>query len=316
MLMLANMPLPGQVIRPAGSSNSLMWPLPGGPCGPGRRQRNGRGREQRLRLLQRFGGRATLCMASPCCALCLRWMPAAVRGKTKDGLVGNELRGKTVGLVGTGAIGARVAELFAAFGCRCLPQTTTAASPAPRSSPTCPWPSSSPGGYFKPSLPFERGHAGLIGAQALSRIKRGAILINAARGPVVDTAALAEALHSGQLGGAGIDVFETEPPLPTDHPPLLHTPTPSLPPCGLCHQRVHGKRADIVSAAWSSGCRASRSTRSPLSKSAGCQQTAARALHSGSGRAGGLFSAQHAAEDVSQAAAQRSRQNRPRSRHS
>ena len=60
---------------------------------------------------------------------------------------------------------------------------------------------------------------GLIGASEIGRMKPGALLINTARGAIVDTDSLVAALHSGQLGGAGIDVFATEP-IPADHPLL------------------------------------------------------------------------------------------------
>jgi len=60
---------------------------------------------------------------------------------------------------------------------------------------------------------------GLIGTRQLQMMKKGAILLNGARGAVLDTAALVEALHSGHLGGAGIDVYEQEP-VPPDHPLL------------------------------------------------------------------------------------------------
>ena len=66
----------------------------------------------------------------------------------------------------------------------------------------------------------------LIGAAELKRMKRDAILINTARGALVDGAALAEALRAGEIGGAGIDVLPVEPP-PADHP-LLAPDIPNL----------------------------------------------------------------------------------------
>ena len=62
---------------------------------------------------------------------------------------------------------------------------------------------------------------GLINAETLSYMKPTAILVNEARGPVVDSQALADALNNGKIAGAGIDVFEKEPPLDMNHP-LLH----------------------------------------------------------------------------------------------
>jgi D-3-phosphoglycerate dehydrogenase len=71
-------------------------------------------------------------------------------------------------------------------------------------------------------VPLTDQTRGLIDHTTLSKFKEGAILINTARGAVVDCAALARALHSGRLGGAGLDVFDPEP-LPADHP-LLTAP--------------------------------------------------------------------------------------------
>jgi glycerate dehydrogenase len=63
---------------------------------------------------------------------------------------------------------------------------------------------------------------GLINAERIARMKPGALLINTGRGPLVNEADLAAALHSGRLGGAGLDVLSLEPPEPSN--PLLHAP--------------------------------------------------------------------------------------------
>lgn len=144
-------------------------------------------------------------------------------GQTKDGLVGCELKGKTVGIVGTGAIGQRTAELCKAFGCTVLGNRRRVTGTEPdyiefvsldellsRSD------------IVSLHCPLNDSTRGLINADSIAKMKPGAILINAARGPVVDSQALADALNSGKLGGAGIDVFEIEPPLALDHP-LLHS---------------------------------------------------------------------------------------------
>ena len=87
---------------------------------------------------------------------------------------------------------------------------------------------------------------GLIGREAIARMKEGALLVNLARGPVVDTAALCAALHNGKLGGAGIDVFDTEPPLALDHP-LLHTPNTLVTPhVAFATEESMALRAEIV----------------------------------------------------------------------
>jgi phosphoglycerate dehydrogenase-like enzyme len=66
-------------------------------------------------------------------------------------------------------------------------------------------------------VPLTESTRGLIGAQELARMHSGAVIVNTSRGGIIDEAALGDALRSGAIGGAGIDVFEAEPP-PTDHP--------------------------------------------------------------------------------------------------
>lgn len=144
---------------------------------------------------------------------------AVRREGTKEGLIGFELEGKTFGIIGTGAIGLRVASIAQAFGCRVLAYSRTK-----KDVPGITYTdletllkSSDIVSLHTPLTPETRG---LIGEKELSSMKPSAILINTARGPVVDSAALADALNCGKIAGAGVDVFEMEPPVPADHPLL------------------------------------------------------------------------------------------------
>lgn len=131
----------------------------------------------------------------------------------QDGI--GELGGKTVGLIGYGSIPRLLAPVLAALGCRIL---YTARQDHPDAI-----------GERRPleallaeadiislHIPLTPETDRLIDAAALARMKRGAVLINTARGGLVDQPALTEALRSGHLGAAGLDVFATEPADPAD----------------------------------------------------------------------------------------------------
>lgn len=160
---------------------------------------------------------------------CIRRLPAldqAVRsaawrldGPTRD------LAGSTVGVVGLGAIGRAVTRRLRAFGCRVLAlepypdedfcaehgvELTDLQSMLPRID------------VLTLHAPANRSSRGLIGARELELLPSHAVLINTARGELVDQAALARALQDGQIAAAGLDVFESEPVPPSD--PILAAP--------------------------------------------------------------------------------------------
>ena len=168
-------------------------------------------------------------------------------GQTKVGLIGNELHGKTVGIVGTGAIGSRVAELFRAFGCRILASNDYSHKTSTEQITYLPLHEMLPQvDLISLHCPLNENTRGLIGKEELALLKPSSLVLNTARGPVVDTNALAEALNSHQIAGAGIDVFETEPPLALDHP-LLHTPNTIVTPhVAFATEESMVKRAKIV----------------------------------------------------------------------
>ncbi len=144
---------------------------------------------------------------------------------------GSELRGKTLGLVAVGQIGRRVAHLCKAFGmkvCGYDPGLTAKDIRAQGVRPVKLDALLAGSDYVSLHAPLTPATHHLIDRKAIAKMKKGAILINAARGPLVDENALARALKSGRLGGAALDVLEGEPPDPKspifDAPNILLTP--------------------------------------------------------------------------------------------
>jgi D-3-phosphoglycerate dehydrogenase len=142
-------------------------------------------------------------------------------------LTGLELGGKTLGLVGLGRIARRTAEIARqGFGMEVVgydpfvPSEAFAQTGIVRHGELASLIRAAD--VISVSVPYTPQTRGLIGAAELALCRPGALLINTARGGVVDETALAEALRAGPLGGAACDVFETEPP-PPDHP-LLRLP--------------------------------------------------------------------------------------------
>lgn len=142
----------------------------------------------------------------------------------KKKLEGRELFGKTLGLVGSGRIGAEVAKRAEAFGMRVIAYDPYLSPPTAEALGIRLVDRES---VFR-EADVVSVHAaltpetkGMIAAAEFAQMKRGAILVNCARGEIVQEAALADALRSGKLAGAAIDVFETEPPVGS---PLLTAP--------------------------------------------------------------------------------------------
>ena len=177
----------------------------------------------------------------PCDARCRR-------AETKDGLVGFELFGKTFGVVGTGAIGARVAKIAAAFGCKVLAYSRTAKQELVDAGVQYVSLDEllAQSDFVSLHVPLTDATRGLINAEAIAKMKQGAVLLNTARGPVVDSAALAAALNAGKLAGAGIDVFEGEPPIAKDHPLCSAKNTVLTPHVAFASREALETRADIV----------------------------------------------------------------------
>jgi D-lactate dehydrogenase len=130
-----------------------------------------------------------------------------------NGLVGFDMHGKTVGVIGTGRIGAVVARIMRGFGCRVLaydryPDAELALEAGLSYVGLDELLGASD--IVSLHLPLTAESTHLIDAETIGRMKRGVMLINTSRGALIDTRGLIEGLKSGQIGAAGLDVYERE----------------------------------------------------------------------------------------------------------
>jgi D-3-phosphoglycerate dehydrogenase len=144
------------------------------------------------------------------------------QGFSREDIMGREIHGKTLGLVGIGEVGTRVAALARAFGMQVLatdpflaPEEIERRGARAVSLDRLLGESD----FVSLHCPRDATTLKMMDAAAFARMKKGAIFITTARGGIHDEAALAQALRSGHLAGAGIDVWDREPP-PLDHPLL------------------------------------------------------------------------------------------------
>ena len=170
------------------------------------------------------------------------------QGGSRGTFLGRELRGKTVGVVGTGAIGTATIRLLLAFGAKVIAWSRSEKADVKAMGVK----------YvtleelLKESdivtlhVPLCDETHGLIGEHELSLMKPTALLVNTARGPVCDIAAVGKALIENRIAGAAFDVFEQEPPLPVDHLLLSTGRCLTTPHIAFATEESFAARADIV----------------------------------------------------------------------
>lgn len=170
------------------------------------------------------------------------------RGGSRGTFLGRELRGKTVGIIGTGAIGTATARLLLAFGAKVIAWSRTE-RPAVKamgveyvSMDTLLQQSD----IVSLHVPLCDETRNLISRRELALMKPTALLVNTARGPVCDIAAVGQALIENRIAGAAFDVFEKEPPLPLDHLLLSSNRCLVTPHVAFATEESFAARADIV----------------------------------------------------------------------
>lgn len=158
---------------------------------------------------------------------------------------GREISNKTVGVIGLGAIGQRTAKLAQAFGCKVIawnrtPKEIEGITIVDKET------------LFRESdiitlhIALNDDTRDFVTAKELTLMKPSAIIVNAARGPVVNAQDLAEALKKGKISGAALDVYDVEPPLDTNNPLLSAPNTMLLPHIGFATKEAFELRLGIV----------------------------------------------------------------------
>lgn len=166
---------------------------------------------------------------------------------TRNNFLGRQLKGKVVGIVGTGAIGRETARLLLAFGCKVVAWSRTQREEL-----------SGMGIQYLPledlmrqadivslHLPLTEQTHHIISREMLALCKPTALIVNTARGNVVDIDALAEMLENGKIAAAAFDVFEKEPPLAENHPLLKAPNCLVVPHIGYATREAFDIRIDI-----------------------------------------------------------------------
>lgn len=161
---------------------------------------------------------------------------------------GREINGKTVAIVGLGKIGMMTAKLFLAFGAKVIAvnQTEDQAAKDLGIRYVSLEEAAKEADIVSLHVPLNDSTRGLISKDILELMKPSAILINTARGPVVDNDALAEILNAGKIAGAGLDVFDMEPPIPSDYPILTAKNTVLTPHVAFLTDESMELRAEIA----------------------------------------------------------------------
>lgn len=164
---------------------------------------------------------------------------------SRDSFLGEELQGKTFGIIGLGAIGTKVAQLATAFGCKVIAHTRT-----PKIISNVELVSFNElmanADIVSLHIPANSQTVGLISRQAIGLMKPTATLINTARGTLIDYNALSAALKNNTIAGTAVDVYEHEPPIEKGHPLFGAPNTILLPHVGFATTAAIDQRTGIV----------------------------------------------------------------------
>lgn len=173
---------------------------------------------------------------------------AVLSGGTSAGIGGKEICGRVVGIIGLGKIGLTTAKLFQAFGAKVIAYGRTESQEAKdlgieyKSLDEV----LSTSDIVSLNMPLNESTKGFISAEKIALMNENTVFINCARGPIVDNTALANALNDGKLGYACVDVFDMEPPIPSDYPLLTAKNTYLTPHQAFISEESMLRRAKIV----------------------------------------------------------------------